>query len=350
MYMAGPGPKCAWRDEYITLDSRASADAGTDPRQGVYTWDLIPGGVTGVHGVGVSRPLVKVSEIQIGDFVMPDLPDDPYVQTGTGLTLAERVPYVPGVEPAGGWPAPPPAAYNPYKQLAHGGRITVHVAGTGTQVIRGYEGANHQFEMMAAGTPEGGEVGSQRMVLVDRSGTSSPCYRFDPPLPELTTLRLSFRSPDNPIAFGLDKFRAEVVLSGNSLVTADPRLLSTAEDALGIRIIMMSYLVGDNGGSPHQLQSGDRIYIRETATGYVALDTYLNRPGGHVVADHRGDYTTIGIDLIDTIGFDPVVKANVSNFIAIGPTLVWPMTVFVAKRRLRIPIRVRSVCPSPEQR
>ncbi len=331
-------------DQYVVLDSFAKLRE-SDVARGEFKWNFMVQGVTGDEVVGVRDKIDNVIEVQIGPFAMPILPEVPYVLAASapgklGLdhgndnaTLPAPPAFAPGAGPplllpeqypktAPAWmPAAAgalvPWAANPYTQLPFGGRMTIQMREAGLQSYSDRNGARHHFEFTvghSAATPD-------VLAASPASGSHWDTFTFTDPIKDVHGLTLVFRNPDIPILF-------------------EPDCLYNVEMSVAANIITFRY-------ESHKLRVGDRVIITGSRTGIHAVDSHINRAEGHVVSGYSGDaglpLHVHGSPTYDPDGFwlDPM--PNVSGFAP--PPAPQKVTVCVAKRRLRIPVRFRRVVP-----
>lgn len=342
-------------DQYVVLDSFCKLRE-SDVGRGEFRWNFMVQGVTGDQVVGVRDTLDNVIEIQLGAFTLPIPPEVPYVlqpppaapaggvivrcQNNTNPVVASTSGYAPYAAPLsaptlvpnagslGQYPAEALAAgttlipwvFNPYSQLPFGGRLTVQIREAGLQSFSDLNGARHHFEL-AVGPPASGgaAVGPPAALLASPvNGGRWDSYIFTEPLKDLHGATLVFRNPDTPVAFLPDVLYG-VGVAPDSGASPGPYLRFSAPG--------------------HGLAAGDRIFISDFASGRAALDAYVGRPEGHVVNGDPASPLNPGLPLPgDTFWLDPAVSTIDMTLPALPP-----VRVFIAKRRLRIPLRVRRV-------
>jgi hypothetical protein len=335
-------------DQHVVLDSfRKSPASRLD--QGQLSFNLMIQGVTGRQVIGVKDRLSSVIEIQIGAFDFPNLPEVPYtLQAAPGapptgrnqLTLIQNNNSAGGVPPllvplSGVYGQYPPAMLptgatylvpfynNPYTQTPFGGRLTVYVQEAGLQSISDADGARHHFELTLT---QLGVVGYNPGMLcaVPSKGTRSDTYSFTDPLQDLPSLTLVFRGPDLPLRFQPDVYAGVQVVSDGAAAPGP-------------------YLRFNVAG--HGLLMGDRFFVTDFASGIPALDAFVNRAEGLVASGDPAALKLAPGTPLPTADFfwsDPAV--SIIDF-SPAPVLPQTVTVYIAKRRLRIPLRIRSVVP-----
>lgn len=342
-------------DQYIVLDSFSKLRSSR-LEAGEIQWNFMVQGVTGDEVVGVRDKIDTVIEVQIGSFTLPFLPEVPYeptpgpiVPTGVNRVVLVHnndnttIPSAAGPNP----PLLPPTQYpvtlppflqvpwvnNPYTQVPCGGRLTVQLREAGLQSYSDRFGARHHFEFTASYLSLAG-VGANPGVLtaVPMSGAQWDTFVFTDPLKDVHGLTLVFRNPDVPIRFQPDCLYD---------VTAD-------SDGAGAPGPFLRF-----GAPRHGLAAGDRIFVEGFRSGAPALDSYVNRAEGHAVGgDPSAPPVPAGMPLAlapapgpypDVFWLDPAV--SLIDLTSPPPALPQLVTVCVAKRRVRIPVRIRRVVP-----
>ena len=375
-------------DQYVVLDTFLKLrESATD--RGEFRWNFMVQGVTGDEVIGVRDEIDNVIEIQIGAFAMPNPPEVPYVVENTatlettgqymlrgnniGTTSTSKPPpklginqypealLVPG--PGTTWNNTPlsPWVHNPYSQVPFFGGLTVQVCEAGLQSYSDRKGARHHFEFRLTAPNDG--ANPNMLLARPMRGTQWDTYTFTDPLKDIHGITLIFRNPDAPIHFLPD------CLYGVTAKYNDPPFTFKA---------LRFYAPG------HQLRMGDRIFVSGFKSGDAGLDAYVNRPEGLVASGNFDspiklepgvaiaeasleDYfwTDPGICLQD-VKFPwlvpdapavPAVPAGPGGVPAAVPAVPavpahtemrdelppQSVTVCVANRRMRIPMRIRRV-------
>ena len=354
-----------YSDQYLVLDSwRKLRDS--DLARGEMRWNLMVQGEGGDEHLGVADQLSNVVEMQMGPFTLPVLPEVPYAlgdlagATGTTVEGTAVVATLVRNNTGGGegsTPAPtllaaqfpavgpmvsPPYApwvHNPYTQLPHFGRLTVQVREAGRQAVPGRRGRAHHFEF---GVALGGGAGGSPLGLAALPACGWDTFLFSDSIRDMPGLGLVFRNPDAPIVFEPDVFYEAVAFQ-------DP-----AAD-YNLRF--------DFAG--HNLRQGDRIFVEGFDSRNPALNAYVNRAEGHLAGGVPNASPLLGTgDAIPSAGsffLDPSLRIPVgvpflTSRVVVpagpggSPPAVYdspspriPVTVYVAKRRLRIPVRLGRV-------
>ena len=114
----------------------------------------------------------------------------------------------------------------------------------------------------------------------------SPVYgdvseiRFDPPIPSISNLTISFSSPADPLSFGFDRDTSPTVQKGIS--TGDPTTILTSHD--------------------HNLTNGDLVYLEGFTTADAAADaaviTAANSVNGYIISNVTSN--SFDINALDT--------------------------------------------------
>ena len=325
-------------DQYIVFDTFSKLRESQVER-GEFRWNFMVQGVTGDQVLGVRDRIDTVIAIQVGAFALPILPEVPYVlapppvvtPSGTNqLVLIHNntnlaVPLSPLLLTAQyplQLPAQIPWVDNPYTQLPSGGRLTIQLREAGLQSYSDRNGARHHFEFGVA-YPAGANEGANPNMLMAAPlrGGQWDTFLFTDPLKDVHGLTLVFRNPDVPIRF-LPDCLYEVAAVSDGAAAPGPFLRFDAP--------------------AHGLLVGDRVFIEGFQSGVSALDTYVNRPEGQVIS---GDPSLPPLGpaapLADSFWLDPAV--SLIDLTAPPPNLPQIVTVCIAKRRMRIPMRLRRV-------
>jgi hypothetical protein len=361
-------------DQYVMLDTFLKLrESATD--RGEFRWNFMVQGVTGDEVIGVRDEIDNVIEIQIGSFAMPNLPevpyvvaDDPFETTGKhvlrgnnigtaalkpppklGINQYPEAVLVPG--PGTTWNNTPltPWVHNPYSQVPFFGGLTVQVCEAGLQSYSDRNGARHHFDFRLTVPNDG--ANPNMLLARPMRGAQWDTYTFTDPLKDIHGMTLIFRNPDAPIRFLPD------CLYGVTVKHNDPPFTRKA---------LRFYAPG------HQLRMGDRIFVSGFSSGDAGLDAYVNRPEGLVASGNFDSLTKIepGVEIAEAYledyfwtdpgiciedvkfpwlvpaapagpgGSPPAVPAYTEMRDELPPQSV---TVCVANRRMRIPMRIRRV-------
>lgn len=239
---------------------------------------------------------------------------------------------------------------HPYAPIPLGGRVSMFVREVPRQSYLGIEGRSHHVEFTA------------RIVTgaaVDGSGETQQCLHLEPlvatlgrfifatPLRELGHLEVEFRGAgEDLLQFSPDVFDLLFDLSGGA-----PRMYwpPTTIGELPARP------TAAGGGRYFPLQVGDRVYISGLAANTAEtpavpiprFSDYINRPAGHLVASltDTGDGTgNFFVGLFPAITGLPAASIGFDG--GLGTTTT--VQVRVARHRLRIPLRFRSLDSAAE--
>lgn len=319
-------------DQYIVLDSFAKLRE-SNISAGEYKWNFMVQGSTGDEVVGVRDIIDNVIEIQMSSFAIPNLEEVPYVLNGTVFPNADTLvlnqnntvaaaPFSPQLAwsqypPVGPWQWPPstPWINNPYGQLPFFGRMTIQLKEAGLQSFSGRFGTRHHFEFTTKldGNHHNG------LLAYPQSQEKWDTFVFTDPLKDVHGLTLVFRNPDHPIRFLPDCFY-DCTIENN-----------------GLNVLRIN-------APGHNLLMGDRIFITGCKSGNNILDSYINRVEGHVAAGNPAlPFLAPSVIIPDANYFYLDPSINLSGLLVTAPVLPQTITVYVAKRRLRIPIRLRRV-------
>jgi hypothetical protein len=340
-------------DQYVILDSFHKVQ---DSRieQGEYKWNFMVQGVTGDQVIGVRDRVDTVIMIQMGAFTFPIPQEVPYVlnnapgvtPSGTNqLVLIQNntsapgdaptlVPNTPGSFPGFGQYPPqiltPPNTYivpwvnNPYTQVPFGNRLTVQFKEAGLQSYSDANGARHHWEFTVSYISIAG-VNPTLLQAIPLAGIWDT-FVFTDPLQDVHGMTLVFRGADLPIVFQPDVFYDVPVISDGA-ASPGPYLQFQAQN--------------------HGLNAGDRVFVVGFKSGVAVLDAYVNRPEGHAVNGSPDAPLNPSVPLAspphlftNVFWTDPAI--SIIDFLP-APVLPQYVTVRVAKRRLRIPIRLRRV-------
>jgi hypothetical protein len=356
----GVGEVAGVSEHYFLLDSFVKDPAASDLAHGVFAWNLMVEGVAAADRLGSRHPLETVTEMDMGQYSFPAINEVPYVLRPTPavtpsgrnqLTLVQNnttvgAPYAPllapnvilfGTLPYGQYPyqlLPPPAGEfrypwlnNPYSQTPNGNAVTVQVGEAGDQAYVDHapaQGTNarHHFEYVVGYFNLIGATNPNFLQAVPAANAGP--FIFTDPIKSMESITLTFRSPDRPIRFVPD------VYYGVSLSLGPGPTLYVQFDVVD-----------------HQLNEGDRIYVTGCACGYAPLDEFINSDAGlcvngdPVAAVYAGPMQPIATP--DTFWTDPAV--GIANVTTATPVFPQRVNVYVLRRRLLIPFRVRGVVP-----
>lgn len=344
-------------DQYLILDTAVKLRESAVDR-GEFRWNFMVQGVTGDEVIGVKDKIDNVIEIQVGSFNIPNLPEVPYVLapppvSPTGIDQLVLVrnnsnalpPYSPTLVPnlglgPGQYPAPQlvptatapapsvviPWIHNPYTQVPFFDRFTIQIREAGLQSYSDRNGARHHYDFAISSPPAVLGMSPNMLLARPQSGKLWDTFIFTDPLNNVHGITLVFRNPDIPIRF-LPDCLYDVSIESDSVATPPqapgPFLRVNAPD--------------------HNLNMGDRIFITGFKSGNPKLDAFMNRPEGLVAA---GDPSAPALLPGAPIGgayfwTDPAV--SIMDLTVQVPVLPQTATVCIAKRRMRIPIRLRRI-------
>jgi len=333
-------------DQYVVLDTFRKLRT-SDVARGTFQWNFMVQGVTGDEVIGVKDKMSTVIAIQLGPFSMPILPEVEYLLRGVPLAptgtdqiglyqnndnaaapfnpllpvnqYPQSIPYVIGstVNP---W------VNNPYTQFPSYGRFTIQIREAGLQSYSDGNGARHHYDYTLSTTANSGGTNPNMLAAVPQSGAYWDTFIFTDPLEYVHGVTLVFRNPDAPIRF-LPDCLYDVALESDGSAYPGPFLRVRAP--------------GFN------LNWGDRIVIRGSQSGNANLDSLMNRDDGFVAAgDPQAPPLVSGAPISvagdpDVFYTDPAV--SIHDLTVVVPVLPQIVDVCIAKRRMRIPARFRTI-------
>lgn len=349
-------------EQYVMLDSYVKVK-NSSTELGEFKWNFNTQGLTLDEVVGVESNIDNVVLIQIGTFFIPILEDSTYLDRrvesfGTVLLVQNNT------SPAGDPPtlirqnasygqytysilntSPAPETYkfpwpnNPFSQIPFANKITIQIKEAGLQSYSNFNNARHNFEFVAMHNNR--LNGNPNFIQVKPiNGARWDEFTFNNPLRNLNTMTLLFRNPDQSINFEPDVMYKSFI-----------SLVPDATLPTGSFIIITTQFV-------HKLYAGDRIYFRNfvpvlpdgtTNTLFPQyLLNYIHRSEGHTV---NGLLPTFGITLDPAIavpnptdfGLDPAIKLLDPIDPNITVSMPGLVDVYIAKRRLRIPMKIKSI-------
>ena len=302
-----PGDTYGVADSYVELDSLAKSGDGSDFAQGRIRFNFAVSGGTRADAVGTRDEIPTATEIIVEPFTI-GLPVALYSAASTDATAA-----VAGITGSLGAESDPGGTVlaHGFSQVPFGERVTLQFEEFGRQARIGRDphgdsARAHHVEFDAALGAK-----SDRLVLTPLSGERG-LFTFVEPIRDVHTLTVRFRGVDRPLILPADAFKATP-----SVDTGD---LLFAWSALSI---------GSATAMP-ALTAADRIYIRDFGSDAGdAFNSYVNRADGHLVADV-------------TAGTSFRLNPNFTG-LTLTPTAGSLVTVTVAKNRVRVNLRVRSI-------
>ena len=319
--------------QYLILDS-FSKNPESKIDKGEFQWNIWSQGPTTDQAIGVITNLDRVIEIHVDSFIFPQPPDIEYTLSygnifndvvfirNNNIRLGPPT-LTPNSANAGQYPPAlliegettiTPWISNPYSQLPFGNRLTMQIKEAGVQSISDRGGVRHHFEfdvIYLGDTP----YSNPRFLMANPVNNT---FIFNDPLSDLHRLTIIFRNPDIPIKFLPDCiYDASLNIDKNFCITI------TAYN--------------------HNLNVGDRIFIDNVNTESIILDTYLRRSEGYLAANPItvSSESPTGSKILDnTFYTDPMIDLSNLNILPKFPSII---TIRIAKRRLRIPIKVRRL-------
>jgi len=350
--------KQVYSQQYILLDSFLKLKT-SNIANGEYNWNLNTHGTTKSESIGIYESLENITEIQIGSFSLPILDDIAYIDpvllsygtvnlmqnnSNTEINLAPTM-----VRKRGNIGQYPHALFtntadtyimpwinNPYSQIPFHNHITIQIVETGLQSFSNSNGTRFNFEYEASFNVR---LGANPNVIearpVNANGWDS--FVFLNPIRHLGTISLIFRNPDTNLIFEPDVIYHSII-------------------SLTIDVLGGGAHVTINTQTPHYLKGGDRVFlqnfipmINNTTQSNMDfphyLTSYINRPSGHVVNSvfsvnppvNPGEHISTAI----SFGLDPSIKINNPTDPNISLSFPGLVNVCIAKRRLRIPMKIK---------
>jgi hypothetical protein len=278
--------------------------------------------------IGIADKLTEIIEIEIFDFYIPIPPDVEYNVSSIPLPPTSSNGKLRFVSPRDDASAPTlpddaypggtafsPWTHNPLSQIPYSGRFTMQIKEVGRQSFSDINGNAHSFELI---TSYPRSYKSAPNVLYAEPVTRT--FTFTEPIRNIETITTIFRNPDAPVIFEQDVLY-DTTLSKFTYAVGTPAI--PAGEYLSF--------YSEN----HNLVNGDRIFITNAKTSNGDLNVYLNRPEGHAIIS--GIMGAAGGYFFT----DPLI--NIDNITFTGK--IGFVNVNVAKRRIRIPMRIRRVVP-----
>ena len=350
-------------EQYVMLDSYVKV-RNSSTEYGEYKWNFNTQGLTLDEAVGVESNIDNVVQIQIGTFYIPIIEDSLYmdtrvesmgtiklVQNNTSLlgppTLIEQNGHygqytfsilntLPIQEVSRSpWPN------NPYSQIPFANKITIQIKEASLQSYSNFGNVRHNFEFIAMHNNR--IDGNPNFIQVKPiNGARWDEFVFNSPLRNLNTMTLIFRNPDTTINFEPDVMYRSFI-----------SLVADATPPAGSYIVITTQFV-------HKLYAGDRIYLKNfvplladgtTNTLFPSyLLQYIHRVEGHTV---NGVTPTVSLAPAVQLpnptdfGLDPAIKLldpiDPNILVSLSPPVPGLVDVFIAKRRLRIPMKIKSI-------
>lgn len=324
-------------DQFLVLDSFEKLRE-SPVEVGEFQFNFMVQGVTRNQNIGVRETLKTVIGIQCYEFSIPNLPldnFDPAVATVlspplAALNLAEN--WSPAVLPNLPPQDAPLSSTGDWRtQLPYSNRITMFFKEIGLQSFSDTNNRRHHYEFKATPLPRVTTSllapSSDRLALAPIDQSSY--YLFTEPIQAVHGLTLAFYTPGEPVKFPPD------VLYGAAAAT----------DAAGL----LTFTFTDPTNLIN-LAPEDRIFVQGfeiTTPGAPAavLDRWVTRPEGQLVG--AGGYavdgpTSAASGTTVTFRLNPdVTVPGVPPNTAL--TSAKPIDVYIAKNRIRIPLRFRRI-------
>lgn len=313
-------------DQYMFLDTFAKA-RDSQTASGRFKWKFGPQTSATHETIGIRGIEVKnIVEVQIGEFSMPILADVAHDETAySGIDI----------EPTGalefisyptfstqGW------SHNPYSQTPYNGHFTIEICEFSSQSYSCLEGSRAHFDMYLKSN-EATMMNPMMLCAAPKNDT----FIFADPITHIGEITLAFRNPDIPLRFLPDIY------------------YNVQIDCVEIKLEATTWTLRFNIND-HDLRIGDRIYIKNcpAITGYPTLAQILNRQDGHVIGergyvDELSTIPGIGLNFTHLNEFQLNPAPSFTTDILAGQNI--RCDIYVAKRRMRIPLRMRSLLDRP---
>lgn len=351
-------------DTYIILDS-FNKIRNSNISNGEYKWNIFKGLGFQEECVNIYNDLTNIVEICMGSFYMPMIEELNYIDNNfsshvnatlqnnnysgavrmtlkrsVDSTVTGQYPYS-LLSPSLGHDYIVPWINNPFSQITFANRFTVQLSEAGYYSYYNFNGTRYNFEFDA--TYRGDYYFNNNFLFANPISSCDKWdnFVFNDPIRNLTSLSLIFRNPDNPIQFEPDVFY-------NITITIYFDIMS------GFNYIIFN----TSNVTSHKLNTGDRFYIKnfipKLPNGSINnnfpkyLTEYINKSEGHVASGRIPSesltlYYGDPITTLDEIGTDPSIRINNPVDINISSSLPSRCDLYVAKRRLRIPMRFKSI-------
>jgi hypothetical protein len=288
------GDEMGVSDVYVMLDSFVKNET-SNTAKGEMQFQFMVQGVTrdSDQTIGVRDIVDNVTEVEVSRFAFPALRENAYV---TNATLG-----------AGGLPVlvanPSAPAAGVMAQTPYSSHFTMEFREFGRQSISNRGNSQFHFEFLI----ETNTAGQQ--TATPAAGRSKASYIFTDPVKSIDGLTVVLRSPD----VGLN-------LSPDVLYGAAARV------SAGGFLELVS--------AGHGLAAGDVIFVTGFACSNAVINSWVNRAQGLIV----GAGTTA-----DTIALNPNVGVSTLGVPGATITSSTRVLVYIAKNRIRIPLRMRRV-------
>jgi hypothetical protein len=340
------------KDHYFILDSFEKL-IGSRTDRGEMAFDFNIQHTTVNRSIGTADEIATVITLQCGEFTIPVPPNDDFVPAS--MVVAEPTLSELGLTINGTLPTDT-LVDNPQSQIPYR-RITMFLEELGRQSFSDRDQKHHQFEFSVSlnGRTVAGEAGDRLYM--------TPLKYFElfilsKPLSYIHGLRLRFFNPDQPIRFPPDVIYSGATAHSNAgsflkFLVVDPTNLINL--AISDRIFISGFNLVEHA------TDGASVL---TTTPYQILNTYINRPEGHLIGSTGFSVTgptatvkttsvefRLNPDIVVTNLTPTGIGANVDFVKTTPPTapstteisLEGQFTIYIAKNRIRIPVRARGV-------
>jgi len=353
-------------DTHIVLDTFRKEPSDSDLDRGIIAWNLSVNGITTEDKLGIRHPLNRIVEIEIKEFTMP-IPDPVPYKLGTkidGYDVTDGVYINLSTKPV---PMTHPPTSNPFEstlaQSPYDKHITLYIKETGMQSISDIAGRRHNFDLRLMSFNILGT--SQLTFNMCQAIPKQDVVQFADPITDLSRITLEFKNPDTALRFLPDcYYNVDVrMVSSCNINGHKGNPLDNSEGTVwNLTLFITNFCIsnGDNLG----LVENDRIYVTGFNSSNVSLNKYMNSVDGLLIGKNVTDpiaepdalYPFVGASDTNSIYAANncfVLNPNITGVSPAGsqmadfPPPFWfdpqRVTVYVPKRRIRIPMRFRSM-------
>lgn len=329
-------------DQYIILDSFQKSET-SDISNGELRFNLaVQGGGIG-EVVGINDQLNDIIEMEIFKFFLPSVPLLPFRSNDIAdvngipqqlpdsqlprLTVNTEVPEV--INTIG----------SAQSMACFGGKLALLIRELDAQSTVGLNGVRFHWELET-------ELSAFLTNVSVVPSIGREIFTFTRPIRDVSGMTLILRNPDVPI-----------MLTPDVLYGVTPRIATNADTN---EPVLEFYIADQN----HDILAGDRIFIAtsniadgESDPLWIKYDRWLNDPNGHLVGIDGStsvdpNLLQLGVVTPSTIRLNPdlnlkdIVYSNDTKY-TVGMELksFSRINIYLAKNRIRIPIRMRKVVP-----
>jgi hypothetical protein len=332
-------------DQYLVLDTYCK-NQSSDIQNGIFIFDIATQGSTTFKAVGTKERLENIVEIQVSDFYFPILP----LRT-VDITSASPLPTSPDYRYSFKYDPAIMPAYNSLTQLAPTQEFTMEIQEIGLQSYSDLNGKRHHFRFSLTNEIKTTQVSSvidadiSPATITSNLLKASPSegwdrYYFTDPIISLSTITLSFRH-DYSVGFYPDVYYN---------VPATFALSSAADTAIGAppptTYYYLVFSIPTNNLAPQStapLSANDMVVITGLSCPNTYINATVNNPNGNYVGPPF--VLTDGTAASDVLFLSPIIYIPPGRYADVNYQKTWYVTVYVPKRRMQIPLRVRKMTP-----